>query len=75
MNLLFIYIAHILMAAYLKLYLRTIYVALCFENLIFTRSKFLLLLVWYLKEAQHSSAEEQGDDLNYTKLYLHLFMP
>jgi len=24
-----------------------------------------LLLVWYLREAQHSSAEEKGDELNY----------
>ena len=25
----------------------------------------MLLLVWYLREAQHSSAEEKGDELNY----------
>ena len=56
MNLFSVYIAHILFENN---------IALCFDNLIFMRSKFLLFLVWFLKEAQHSSAEEQGDELNY----------
>ena len=35
------------------------------DNLIFIRSNFCWFLVWYLREAQHSSAEEKGDKLNY----------